>query len=419
MENAPIIVSIVLGVLCAGLAVMHLRFRAGRGAVYLPPKPGGDERDSEMLKRQKLEIIGEIAAGVIHDFNNTLTSILGYAELIGRASIEGSQQKKYAECMIASANSAIRLMKQIQAFKKGDEARKVGMSVHVVVEDVVDLLKSMLKGTIRVSTDLAAAKDVVEANPTALFQVFLNLAVNARDAMPAGGDLRFATRNASVRDRKVVQETDSRPGNILVSVRDSGQGIPHDVAVRLFEPFFTTKPAGTGLGLAVVRRTLGELGGDIWFETAQGKGTTFFVSLPLSGSDSAGASTTGGVIIGSGRILIADGDEFALDAMSETVKALGYSAVGFSDFEGAASFYRDAYATIQVVLIDRDSPGGGEGLFRRLLALNPSIKAFLATTGDAAEKKPGGYDRNLLGVLQKPLNMSQISRMLDWAIKKA
>ncbi len=355
----------------------------------------------------------------MHDFNNTMTSILGYAELIAKISIEGSQQKKFAEYMVASANSAIRLIRQIQAFKKGEEHATADIGVHGVLDDVVNLLESLLRGNVKVTKEFEAPKDVVKANPTGLFQVFLNLAVNARDAMPSGGEIVFSTRNAFLSDKEGGKTDETTRKSLLISVRDTGTGIPPEVAPRIFNPFFTTKQSGTGLGLAVVKRTVDQIGGSIWFETASGRGTTFFISLPLAVGSGDGPSTSGGLILGSGRIMIVDSDDFAMDAMSETIKALGYRTTCFSSPVRAASFYKDAFGSIDVVLIERDLQGGGNEFFRILRSHNQAVKAFLITAQDVREIKSGECDKTVLGVLQKPLNMSQISRMLDWAMKLA
>jgi signal transduction histidine kinase len=230
------------------------------------------ELEAQLRHAQKMETLGVIASGIAHDFNNLLTGILGYAELL-KAELGGEGELHEAAEMIESAASqAAQLSAQMLTLARGGESQRVRVDVHRVLRQVIDLLGSGNGKAVRLEARFCEEPLAVEAEPTQIFQVFLNLALNARDAVSRGGSVAIQT------------DLNGDGHWVRVSVIDNGVGIPEELRERIFEPFFTTKEGaqGTGIGLAVVRRIVEDHAGRVELESAPGQGSRFSVLLPAS-----------------------------------------------------------------------------------------------------------------------------------------
>jgi PAS domain S-box-containing protein len=285
--------------------------------------------EEEVRQAQKLDAVGQLAGGVAHDFNNLLTSIRGFSDILAR-SVEPTdpRRKDIAEILRATERAAA-LTRQLLAFSKRQVLRLETVSVNAVVEDMVKIIRRLLGDTIEVETALDPQLYTVRADPGQLEQVFLNLALNARDAMPQGGRFRIATRNVTV-----GPDSPAPAGrHALIEVADTGVGMSEETRARVFEPFFTTKdPNGRpGLGLATVYGIVMQSGGHVSVESAAGTGTRFTIHLPAAmqsnGFDDVGGrpmrSSTGNTI------LIAEDNE---GVRALTVRLL--TDAGYRVFEG-------------------------------------------------------------------------------------
>ena len=232
-----------------------------------------------MREAAKIEAVGQLAGGIAHDFNNVLTAVNGYADLLA-TELGDDPRAEDAREIVRAGHRAAELTRQLLAFARRQKLAPRPVDVNAVVANVVPMLMRLISEDITLVTCPADGPAVVEVDPSQLEQVLVNLAINARDAMPGGGQLTIATaiQKADYRRRHHL-----RGPAVLLTVSDSGSGMSRDVLSRIFEPFFTTKAlTGTGLGLATVHGIVSQSGGEIWAESSVGKGTTFSILLPRS-----------------------------------------------------------------------------------------------------------------------------------------
>ena len=242
------------------------------------------ERLQEQLRQaQKMESVGRLAGGIAHDFNNLLTAIVGYADLARLELAEGSEAAEFVGEIARAAGRAAELTSQLLAFSRKQVLRPRPLDLNDSVQQMASMLSRMLGDDVVVSTALDPDLGLALADPGQVEQIVLNLAVNARDAMPSGGQLLIETAHLDVGGDAPPPHPDLAPGRyVSLTVRDSGVGMAPSVAARVFEPFYTTKPVGdgTGLGLATVHGIASQSGGAVWLETAPGAGSSFTVCLP-------------------------------------------------------------------------------------------------------------------------------------------
>jgi PAS domain S-box-containing protein len=241
----------------------------------------------QLLQAQKMETVGVLAGGIAHDFNNLLTGILGFADILLMALAPASQDHEAARQIKEAARRGCELVRQLMSFSHKQPTRKVPVGLNGVVREVEALAARTFGPAIEIQTCLQPDLPLIEADPTQMHQVLMNLAVNARDAMPDGGTLTFATASADLQaDTPEALGLEEGP-YVRLTVADTGAGIHDEAKPHIFEPFFTTKPAGagTGLGLSTVFAIVRRHRGRITFESESGKGTTFTVLLPVQATE--------------------------------------------------------------------------------------------------------------------------------------
>src|SRR5262249_37889235 len=249
----------------------------------------------ERGQAQRLEAIGRLAGGVAHDFNNVLAAIIGFAKLLLRELPVDSPQRERAEHIARAGERAAALTQQLLAFSRRQLLTPQVLNLNDVIDDVRLLLERLIGEDIRLEFELDPQLGNVKADPGQLEQVILNLAVNARDAMPTGGQLLIKTTNVDTGDPDPAGDGVHDPGaDVAFSISDTGQGMDENTQAHAFDPFFTTKETGkgTGLGLATVYGIVTQSGGTIHIDSAPGQGTTFTIQLPrtLVASVAAGGS---------------------------------------------------------------------------------------------------------------------------------
>ena len=368
---------------------------------------------------ERLEAMGRLAGGVAHDFNNLLTGILGYADLLRRDAGDDRRRARQAEAIASAATRAAELTAQLLAFSRSGVRSSRDLDLHDVVRAALDLLRRTIDSRIAIEEELIAERRTVTGDPGRLQSALLNLAVNARDAMPHGGLLRVSTVDAHAPGEDVPNEL--APGSYCrVEVGDTGTGMDERVRARLFEPFFTTKAPGkgTGLGLAAVHGTVSELGGAVTVVSEPGRGSTFTLWIPVSdrepGSLTPPARTAVG---GSGRILLAEDEPALRELAAEVLGGLGYRVRTAVDGVEALELLRAEPADL--VLLDLVMPRmGGAACAEALRALDPQIR-LLAMTGFA---EGADVDRmRALGaeVLRKPWRAEQLAAAVSAAMRPA
>jgi len=290
----------------------------------------------QLSQAQKMEAIGRLAGGVAHDFNNMLSGIMGYAEVIKRRNRDtdgrprDTEMERFVDVIIKATERASNMTEKLLAFSRQGKYQQVPVNMHDAIKEVKNLLEHTLDKRIEIRERLNAQRSVVMGDPTQLQNVVLNLAMNARDAMPVGGVLAFETREMDI-DEQFVESLSFRmtAGKyLLIQVSDTGVGMDEQTKHRLFEPFFTTKPVGegVGLGLSSVYGTIKSHHGAILVDTIVGTGTTFKIYLPLSDELPRKATEEKEVIEkGNGHILVVDDEDIVRTILTQLLGELGYT----------------------------------------------------------------------------------------------
>ncbi|MBI5365586.1 MAG: PAS domain-containing protein, partial [Planctomycetes bacterium] len=317
---------------------------------------------AELRQTQKLEALGLLAGGVAHDFNNLLSAIIGFSDLLTLQLPEGSKGSEYAHLIRHAGESAAGLTRQLLAFSRRQVLQPEIVDLGALVAGMTAMLVRVLGERIEIVEGPAADARLVNADRGQLEQVVLNLAVNARDAMPDGGRLRLAVVECDLEDSLRKEHPDAAPGrHVMLSVQDTGRGMDEETVKRIFEPFFTTKPAGkgTGLGLATVYGIVRQSGGLIQVVSAPGLGTTFRVFLPSAAGAprEVAARTAGGGLEGNETILVVDDAEAVVRLATEVLERYGYSVVPAEGGEAALTAARRHTGPLDLLLTDVVMPG--------------------------------------------------------------
>jgi len=380
------------------------------------------ESEEQLRQAQKMDVVGQLAGGISHDFNNMLGGISGYAEILRMKLPKESPLQKHVGAILKGADRASDLTKKLLAFARKGKVVSTPLDIHEVIRSAMDLLERSIDRRIHVVSRFEAAASMVVGDPTLLQNAFLNLGINARDAMPEGGTLTFVTANLILDETFCNTHPYSlEPGPFIeIDVIDTGEGISRDLMPRIFEPFFTTKPVGkgTGLGLSAVYGTVKEHRGGINVYSEPGMGTVFKIYLPvdLLGQDSI-RPLDELIIPGHGCILVVDDESIIRNMASELLMTLGYDVLLAEDGEAAVEIYRREQSRISLVLLDMVMPKiSGRETFFRMRAIDPDAR-ILFSSGFTRE---GGVGELLAlgaaGFVQKPYRLSVLSKAIADAV---
>jgi two-component system cell cycle sensor histidine kinase/response regulator CckA len=339
--------------------------------------------EDQLRQSQKMEVVGQLAGGVAHDFNNLLTAILGYCELLlGGLPVEDPAHQDVAEIKKAGERAAL-LTRQLLAFSRRQVLQPKSLNLNRVVENLGKMLHRLLGEDIELSIVAEPSLWRVMADPGQLGQVILNLAVNARDAMPRGGRLVLKTANVDLDEAYAAVHDQVQSGpHVLLSVSDTGCGMDAATRSRIFEPFFTTKELGkgTGLGLSTVYGIIRQSGGHIWVYSEPGQGTTFKIYLPRLAADSAALQedpAPGPYLRGQETILLVEDEDLVRQIARRILESHGYSVLEAKDGREALRLQEEHPGPIHLVLTDLVMPGfGGQELAGRLAARCPNLKVL-------------------------------------------
>lgn len=366
---------------------------------------------------QKMEAVGRLAGGIAHDFNNVLGVIIGYAEMLQQKTAKDEQISGLAAQIYKAAERGGTLTRQLLAFSRQQVLEPRVFDIRKHINGIESLLRRVLGEDIQlfVSTDRKPVN--LRADPTQLEQVIMNLVVNARDAMPAGGRLSIEISEAHLDHEYCLRNPEARPGDYArISVSDTGCGMSPEVQLRLFEPFFTTKESGkgTGLGLATVYGILKQSGGHITVYSEVGQGSTFKIYLPLckeGAPESEPAPSAEGVPTGKETILLVEDEESLREVTREYLSSQGYTMIAAGEADAAAAAADNSPLHIDLLLTDVILPGtSGVKLAARLGSRHPHLKVLYVSgyTADAIVHH-GGHGSDF-AFLSKPYSLSNLAR---------
>jgi len=339
------------------------------------------ELELQLRQRQKMEAIGVLAGGVAHDFNNLLGVISGYAEMVSEQMDPSSKPHGFVEQIRKAADRAAALTRQLLAFSRQQVLEVNVLDINSIVEEMLVMLPRLLGEDIELQSHLAPEIGAVKADQGQIERVILNLAVNARDAMPGGGKLIISTEQIRIDSEPAPRIPSMAMGDyVLLAVCDTGTGMDKQTQAHIFEPFFTTKERGrgTGLGLATVYGFVKQIGGYIWLESAPGAGSTFFIYLPVTAesfaknSPSAPAAVTGR---SAGTLLLVE-DEDSLRGLTRNIlEQSGYTVLEACNGTEAIEIARGHAEPIDLLLTDMVMPGmNGRAVAEKVSRLHPEIR---------------------------------------------
>lgn len=395
------------------------------------------ESEAQMLQLDRLAAVGQLTSGIAHDFGNFLTTHIFHTELLLDDPRLPSELAPTIETLLNGARRTAQLVRQILDYSRRTTLRTQPIDLAAFIDDIATILRRTIPENIHLITDVSPEEHITSIDPARMEQVLMNLALNARDAMPEGGELRISLRRLETKPGEslpVVELslTQMQPMEmpegawVCLSVSDTGTGIAEDVQARIFEPFFTTKgEEGTGLGLAQVYGIVRQHEGHIGLETQPGQGTTFRVYLPACSEGEANKASRGISIAPKGKgetILFVEDEEKLRQVGKAILESLGYQVLTAANGREALETYKTACINglpeIALVVTDIVMPEmGGQALVRELREVDPCAKV-LAITGyalaDDLEKLKG---MSILGTIQKPFEVDALAGAIRQALK--
>jgi PAS domain S-box-containing protein len=367
--------------------------------------------EQQLRQSQKMEAIGTLAGGIAHDFNNILAAIIGYGEMAHEDALSGRVDPSDLKQILNSAQRAKELVRQILAFSRKREADLQALDLNQIVRGTQAILERTMPKMISIQTRLAPGPQAIQADPTQMEQVLLNLAANAADAMPEGGILVFETQQIVLDHEYLRQHLEVRPGSyVLLSVTDTGLGMNEHTREHIFEPFFTTKEVGkgTGLGLSTAYGFIKNHGGYIYCYSEVGLGTVFKVYLPVFQNDrpqeaEPAPSSREDSLAGTENILLVDDDESLRQLGVRNLESQGYQVMTAASGEAALELYRHKGSRLDLVIMDLGMPGmGGHKALKAILEMNAQAKVIIASGYSAQGRAKGALEDGARGYVAKP-----------------
>ena len=380
--------------------------------------------EQQFLRSQRMESIGTLAGGIAHDLNNALAPIIMSLDLM-KMRFPDEESLDLLGIVSSSAQRGADMVRQVLSFARGVEGRREVVRIPLLVEEIAKITNETFLKHIRIRTSLAADLWTVLGDPTQLHQVLLNLCVNARDAMPQGGDLTISSENVSIDNQYAGLNDEAKPGNyIQVQVEDTGSGMPPEVIEKIFDPFFTTKDLGkgTGLGLSTTLAIIRSHGGFLRVESTPGSGTRFKIYLPAQSGPAPETPQAGesNMPRGHGELILVVDDELRVRQITQqTLEAFGYRVVLACEGAEAVAIYASRASEIAAVLTDMMMPlMDGPAAILVLRRLNPELP-ILAASGLAVQEQVA--KATSLGVkhfLPKPYTAEALLTILDEVLQE-
>jgi len=373
---------------------------------------------------QKMDSIGQLAGGVAHDFNNMLFGISGAAELILIKAARNKDVKNFANTIIDATEKAAELTQKLLAFSRKAKIQSILLDVHPSITQAIQILMHTIDRRIKIRSELKADISTINGDPSQIQNLLLNLGVNARDAMPYGGNLTINTSTVTLSEefcRSSLFHIEPGP-HIEISVGDTGTGMSKQTQNRMFDPFFTTKDIGkgTGLGLAAVYGIVRDHKGAISVKSRVGKGTTFQVYLPITESAKTFKKQDRKIIQkGSGCVLIVDDESIVRTTLDGFLTDLGYSTVLAKDGKVAAALVKKLPKKIDCIILDMIMPNmNGVETFQAVKKIVPDMKIIISSGFSQNADVDTLIAQGAVAFIQKPFRRDTLSEVLSKALKR-
>ncbi|MBN1410923.1 MAG: response regulator [Spirochaetales bacterium] len=381
------------------------------------------EMETKMRQTEKMEAIGQLAGGIAHDFNNQLVGIMGYAELLKEATEGNPELVRFSDKILLGARRAADLTAQLLAFSRKGKYTSVNVDLHQIIREVINILSHSLDKKIRIKPMLNAGKHTTVGDPTQLQNSVLNLALNARDSMPDGGELTFSTSNVHL-DESFCSKSlfNIEPGDyIRIGVDDTGSGMEENLLKHIFEPFFTTKGPGkgTGLGLAAVYGTVKTHKGCIEVSSRINAGTSFGIYFPIR-RDADKITPESMIIKGTDKpnknpvhVLVIEDEEVVRNVISEMLTKIGCRSTIFADGNMAIKFFEKNQENIDCVILDMIMPVmSGKEVYLELKKINSRIPVIIASGYSIDSEIQELLQIGVKGFIPKPFKIGELSKKI-------
>lgn len=380
----------------------------------------------QLQQQERMAAVGQLAAGIAHDFNNIMAIIVLYAQMTAQVEALPPHVQERMAVIDQQARHATRLIQQILDFSRRSVLERQPLDLLPLLKEQCKLLERTLPENIEISLDYEPAEYIVNADPTRMQQILMNLAVNARDAMPEGGKLRFSLSRTAPTDNIGCVACDEVPSGewVRIAVADTGSGIPSEALPHIFEPFFTTKAPGqgTGLGLPQVYGIVGAHEGHIDVRTKIGKGTSFIIYLPplLAHQPETPVLETLPLVSGEGETLLVVEDDATLrKALLDILRSLNYQVLEAANGQEALDTLQQSAREIALVISDLVMPGmGGQALFHAMRRRNLTLPMIILSGHPMEQELQSLQAEGLAGWLLKPPDIEQLSHLLARVLKE-
>ncbi len=382
--------------------------------------------EERLRHTEKMEAIGQLAGGIAHDFNNQLSGMMGYADILREEVGDSPDLARYADNILLAIRRSADLTSQLLAFARKGKYRTISVDLHKIIFETVGILQRSINKNISIKQELNANRPFTLGDPTQIESALLNIGINARDALPEGGEIKFISNVVQLdTDYCIEFSNDLIPGKyIKVDIIDNGIGISEEVQEHIFEPFYTTKELGkgTGMGLAAVYGTMNNHKGTIAVESTVGIGTIFSAYFPLNVENDETESFNDISAIEKAKtnshILFVDDEEMLCEMATLMFKGLGYEVTAYTNSVEALNFYKENYNKIDLVILDMVMPiMDGKDLFNAMKKINPQILSLLASGYSIDGRAQSIIDEGVKGFIQKPFRKAKISKIVADTIK--
>jgi len=374
-----------------------------------------EKLQDQLVQAQKMEAIGRLTGGIAHDFNNLLTAINGFTELAQHKLPPDSPVQEMLKYVLDSGHRAANLVRQLLAFSRKQIIEPKIINLNSLIPDLDKMLRRIIGEDIKIKTNVASDTWLIKIDPAQVEQVIVNLAVNARDAMPDGGQISITADNTTLTGDDLAGHLETQPGEyVLLSIKDTGTGMNNDILSNIFEPFFTTKEQGkgTGLGLATVYGIIKQNEGDIWVESREDQGTTFKIYLPRAeGASKSEAAPPQANPRGDETILLTEDDLEVRELMRRILERQGYTVLDTATGKEALHLAKHYGDPIDLLITDVVMPDiNGKVLAEQILHIRPSLKIiFISGYPDETIAKHGVIEADIV-FLQKPFTAGELAQ---------